>query len=125
VGDFTAGSTCRFEVHNWSQELGLAGGSSYFGVLISASAGDFALPLGDGRNTGLAADGFLKTSLALIPGPLSGLITAGMGSTSEFTFPGAGDIPPGTTLHCVGVGYELSPTASFSKLTDIVEVQVQ
>lgn len=121
VGSFTPGGNASFDVSGFS----LAENGFSFGVLISASPGSFTLPLGDGRNTGLAADSFFARSTAQIPGILSGSIDLlGTGSTAQFRIPGS--VSPGTTLHCVALAFQLGgggPT--IGNLTDRIAVVVE
>ncbi len=121
VGSFTPGGQVSFSVSEFpSGESGFT-----FGILISGTPGNFLLPLGDGRNTGLASDGFLQRSTAQIPGLLSGSIdSTGMGSTPTFSIPG--NVQPGTQLHCVAVSFMTgggSPV--IGSLTDRVLVTIQ
>jgi|GEM_PF-431904 len=117
VGVFSVGNPVHFDLNNYSKN------EPFFGVLISGGTDSFTLPFGDNRETGLQNDNILSLSLNRIPGLLSSSITGGAGSTSNFPFPGS--LPPGTVLHCVGVGFNLGTTPpTLGQITDIVTVTV-
>ncbi len=121
IGTFSAGSQVRFEVMNWTLS------DPVFGVLISSGPGTYRLPFGDNRETGLYNGLLLGVSMGQIPGLLSGAVQSDRtGATPNFTFPNSPLLPPGTILHCVGVGFDSGtqpPTPGW--LTDIVEVVVR
>lgn len=125
-GTFAAGSPVSFAISHWPASEA----TDYFGVLASASPGDWRLP--DGRNSGLAYDAYLAQTVAVnrsavtggrVPGPLTGFIGGdGTGATSTFPFPAG--VPPGTTLHLVAVGFDVPPLRPGS-VTDVGLVAVQ
>ena len=89
-------------------------------------AGSFVLPYGDGRETGLHNGPILGASLKFIPGFLSGAVRPdGTGSTPVIPFPNSPLLPPGTTLHCVAVGFDPYSGIDLGAITDSVEAKVQ
>lgn len=120
TGYFTGGSPVRFDISRWPTSSGYPN----FCVLASGSLGEYRLPLGDNRNTGLTMDLLMTASINQIPGLLYGTIQPdGTGSTPTFLFPGS--VPPGITLHFIALGLETSTTPwSLGAMTDIISVDV-
>jgi len=121
MGTFTAGGIVNFEISNWP----LTAGDPEFAVVASANPGSFKLPFGDGRNTGLTMDAYMRMSINQIPGFLTGTVLPdGTGSTQPFPFPGA--VPPGTTVYFISVGLDTNTYPyPFGAMTDIVSVVVR
>jgi len=121
VGAFSAGSMVNFEISNWPMNAG----DPEFAVVASASEGSFLLPFGDGRNTGLTYDAYMRMSINQIPGLLTGtILTDGTGSTQPFPFPAS--VPPGTTIYLIGIGLDTNITPyPLGAMTDIVTEVVQ
>lgn len=115
MGTFSAGNP----VHMDASGFGASDDGNFFGVAVSGGMGNYTLPLGDGRNTGLQFDPYLNWSLTQIPGSLSGSLSAGGGSTPSLALP---PLAAGTVLYFVGVAFDANPT--LSSLTDVGSVTI-
>ncbi|KAA3607172.1 MAG: exo-alpha-sialidase [Planctomycetota bacterium] len=115
IGGFHLGDPIYFEAHHFPQsEEGWQ-----FAVLMSEGLGNFPLGYGDGRNTGLLDDAFLRAALAYVPGLLSGTIgVGGSGATPTVFWPLS--LPSGHLLYLTAVSFDLSGGGvSQGALTDV------
>ncbi|QDU67921.1 sialidase family protein [Engelhardtia mirabilis] len=110
-GFFAGPSVASFDLDQFGSE------STLGWVLLALGEGDLILP--DGRNLGLSNDPLLATSLDLAAaGVLSAtLVPDGAGSTTAVPI----GLPPGLTLHAVGVGLDLV-AGTVGPITDVVEI---
>ncbi|RMH01559.1 MAG: exo-alpha-sialidase [Planctomycetota bacterium] len=119
TGNFTPGGAVSFAVAAFPiDEAGLP-----FAVPIAGGPGHYTPPFPGAYDLGLADDPWLRASLNLIPGPLSGLLAAdGTGATPLLVLPSA--IPPGSLLHAAAVSFAV-PGPTLKTITDVVVTPVQ
>lgn len=116
-GNFTPGGTASFAVEHFAiDEEGFL-----FGVPVAGGAGHFTPPFPGAFDLGVANDTFLKATLGMIPGPLTGSLGGGSGNTGNVVIPPA--IPSGTLLYAVGVSFTV-PGPLLRSITDVVVVPV-
>lgn len=115
VGTFSAGNP----VHLDASGFGASEDGNFFGVLLSSGLGSFPLPFGDGRETGLNPDPYLNWAMNQIPGSMSGVLSAGGGSTPSLSLP---PIAAGTVFYYVGVGFDAS--ANLYSMSDIASLTI-
>ncbi len=112
---FAVGDPIHFEADHFP----IADAGTPFAVLLSSGMGSYALPFGDGRNTGLLDNPYQPAYLPLLSATID---LAGHGVTPTLTVPNT----PGATWYAAGLAYLSSAHATYLlRLTDVVEIQVQ
>jgi len=113
---FMPGDSLHFEASHFPTSDD--GGS--FAVIASSGLGSYALPYGDGRNTGLLNNPYLPARLAQLSGSID---ASGAGVTPTLTVPNT----PGMTWYAVGLSYLQSQTGLIylQRMTDVIEITVQ
>ena len=88
-------------------------------MLLSSGIGNYRLPFGDRRNTGLLNNPYQPKFLSKLSGPIG---FDGSGSTPALTIPNT----PGATWQAVGLAYLSSHTSVYlQRLTDVISITVQ
>ncbi|MFT5288018.1 MAG: hypothetical protein ACI8QS_001619 [Planctomycetota bacterium] len=111
-----SGGTASFDFYGFAPPSGTA---KFVWVLASASPGNFALPLMDGRDMGLSPD---ATFLATLSNPsiFSAVVDMnGAGATPSFDV----SAPTGTVIYVAGVAINLGPL-SLAEITDVIPVTI-
>ncbi len=116
-GSFTPGDFIHFSASGF----GVSDTGFNFAVMISSGAGNYALPFGDARNTGLLNNPYLPKFISLLSGTVDAS-GAGDTITGVVRIPG---VPPGTTFYCSAVAFSQAGGISFGSLTDVSSFTVQ
>ncbi len=115
TGTFAAGNPVSVQASGFAASED----GNFFAALASGGTGSFLLPFGDGRELGLLQDPYLSWSITQIPGAMSGVLSAGGGSTPTLSLPA---IAPGTVIYFAGASFQA--TKQLFSLTDVTSVTI-
>lgn len=96
---FAPGDSLHFEASHFPA----SDDGALFAVFVSRGVGNYAVPYGDGRNTGLLSNPYLPAKLHLLSGTLD---ADGFGTTPQLTIPNT----PGVTWYATALSYLVSST---------------
>jgi hypothetical protein len=96
---FAPGDALHFEASHFPD----SDDGALFAVFVSRGVGNYAVPYGDGRNTGLLSNPYLPAKLHLLSGTLD---ADGFGATPQLSIPNT----PGVTWYATGLSYLVSST---------------
>lgn len=96
---FAPGDALHFEVSHYP----VSDDGALFAVFVSRGVGNYPVPYGDGRNTGLLSNPYLPARLNLLSGTID---AAGFGATPALTVPNT----PGVTWYATALSYLVSST---------------
>ncbi|MCH2101272.1 MAG: glycoside hydrolase [Planctomycetes bacterium] len=114
---FVPGDVIHFEASHFP----ISDDGAMFAVFVSRGTGNYAVPYGDGRSTGLASNPYLPGYLNVLSGTLD---ASGFGATVPTTVPRT----PGVTWYATGLSYLVSSSTGKVyplTLTDRIEISVQ
>lgn len=96
---FAPGDSLHFEASHFP----VSDDGAQFAVFVSRGIGNYPVPYGDGRSTGLLSNPYLPAKLHLLSGTLD---ASGFGATPSLTVPNT----PGVTWYATGLSYLVSST---------------
>lgn len=114
---FAPGDAIHFEASHFPA----SDDGAMFAVFVSRGTGNYAVPYGDGRSTGLATNPYLPNYLNVLSGTLD---ASGSGATIPTTVPPT----PGVTWYATAMSYLVSGSTGRVyplTLTDRIEIPVQ